>query len=64
MKWPWKRQHPCPSEDAASAAAIAKRSLVDARNFETRASRMSEQLTETLRRNHFAAAVAQAMRGE
>jgi len=63
MRWPWKRQLPCPSAEAVSAAEHAKRSLVDARNFDRRADRISEELTETLRRNHFAAAVAKAMRG-
>ena len=42
---------------------MARRSLLDARNFEVRANRVSEELTETLRRNHFANAVAKAMRG-
>ena len=61
--WPWARRAPKASEEADSAVERTSRALVDAQNFDTRASHMSDRLTETLRRNHFAAAVAKAMRG-
>jgi hypothetical protein len=63
VRWPWGRCHPQPLEDATAAVEQAQRSLVDAKNFESRVARVSDDLTETLRRNHFGAAVRQAMRG-
>ncbi len=65
MRWPWRRR--C-NRDADGALAIehvahAERALTDATNLAARADQVSDELTETLRRNHFAAAVTQAMRG-
>ena len=64
MKWPWRHQRPCPSLEIEDAARQASRSLEDAQAFERRAIQMSRDLAETLRRNHFAEAVARAMRGD
>ena len=63
MRWPWAQRSPQPLAAATEAAMQAERSLADARNFEARVERVSNDLTETLRRNHFGPAVARAMRG-
>ncbi|MGY1773494.1 DUF7620 family protein [Blastococcus sp. SYSU D00813] len=63
MRWPWRRRPPCASEEANAAASHATRALQDARNLASRADRVSDDLAATLRRNHFAAAVVEALRG-
>lgn len=63
MTWFRLRRAPRASADASEAAEHASRSLADARNFEGRASRVCSDLAATLRRNHFAEAVGDAMRG-
>lgn len=63
MKWPpWGRM-PQATEDAESAKAEAERALRDARNFARRVEDVTCRLQETRRRNHFAEALARAIRG-
>lgn len=62
MKWPWSRV-PCATKEAEEASEQAKRALEDAVNFDARAERVAEKLWATKERNHFAAAVAKAIRG-
>lgn len=63
MKWPWGRCAAEPLEDATAAVVQAERSLADAQNFQARVEMVSDDLAETLRRNHFGMAVRLAMRG-
>lgn len=66
MRWPWRsrRRHATDGELAVEHAVHAKRALLDATHLAARAEQVSAELTETLRRNNFAAAVVTAMRGE
>lgn len=59
----WRRHHKQSIVDIEEAAQRANRCLQDAENFNMRAEKASEDLSETLRRNHFAEAVASAMQG-
>lgn len=63
MRWPWNRREHGVSDEARFAACDAARALVDARNLSRRVDRLADQLAETRKRNHFAAAIADAMRG-
>lgn len=63
MRWPWRPGPTQPLADATEAAEQAQRSLADARNFDARVQRVSNDLTETLRRNNFAMAAREALRG-
>lgn len=62
MKWPWSREA-CASPEAEEASEQARRALKDAMNFDARAEKVAEKLTAARERNHFAAAVAAAIRG-
>lgn len=53
-----------PSEDAEAAAAEARRGLRDAENLACRLEEVADRLSKTRQRNHFAAAVARAIRGD
>lgn len=63
MKWPFRRQDPCPSLDAVAADAEASRALRDARALTSRANRIGDRITRTARRNGFGAAVVDTFRG-
>lgn len=64
MKRWWLNKSPRPApEDADEAVVQARRALADARNFSRRVEDVAERLQETRRRNHFAEAVARAIRG-
>jgi hypothetical protein len=63
MRWPWKRRKGCASEDAECASKEASRALQDAISLGGRVSHVAAQLHETKERNHFAAAIAGAIKG-
>lgn len=63
MNWPWTKREACPTQEAEDAATHAKRALLDAQNFDRRVDRVADELSKTRERNHFAAAVAKAIRG-
>lgn len=54
---------PQATDDAEHAKAEAERALKDARNFARRVDDVTCRLQETRRRNHFAEALARAIRG-
>lgn len=61
--WRWRRYKPCPSPDAVAADVEAARALTDAKALTSRADHIADRLSKTRERNHFAAAVARAIRG-
>lgn len=65
--WPFRRRctdPPRPSEEELDhALRQAERALTDARELRCRADSVADRLSRTRERNHFAAAVARAIRG-
>lgn len=65
MRWPWRREQleGRASEEATAAAMEAKRARRDFENLAHRVDDVADKLSKTRERNHFAAAVARAIRG-
>jgi hypothetical protein len=63
VRWPLHHREGHPSADAQQAVADTARGLVDADNLACRLEDATERLAQTRERNHFAAAVARAIRG-
>ena len=61
--WPWRRRKSRPSEDASASAFQAQRALKDTERLAERVDQVAAELDRIRERNHFAAAVAKAMRG-
>jgi hypothetical protein len=61
--WPWHRRRPDDGEDLEDAHKQADRAIRDAQQLRYRADEVVGDLSKTRERNHFAAAVARAIRG-
>lgn len=63
MIWPFGRHHHEPSAEAQSALVRSKVSLALANDLESRSACVSEELRNTLDRNHFAQTLEETMLG-
>jgi hypothetical protein len=63
LRWHFRPIQGRPSADAQHAAEEARRGLKDAENLACRLEDVADRLSKTRERNHFAAAVARALRG-
>lgn len=62
--WPHRRADRLQADaDMDAHLWEAERALVDARQLHSRADEIADRLSKTRERNHFAAAVARALRG-
>lgn len=61
--WPFRRRASEPSEDAQAAVSQADRALKDAERLDCRADEVADAFARSRQQNHFASAVARAIRG-